>query len=234
MKPTLFLATIGLACLAVGEWIELIGAGDLDRWRHVSDGLVVAGDAELDGDNARHLKALPGTGVLVGEKRTGNLHTRESFGDCELHLEFMLAKRSNSGVKLHGHYEIQLLDSYGRKKLKGSDCGGVYPHWKWTGGRFTYLDDGVPPACNAAKPAGEWQTLDIIFQAPRFDEPGKKTANARFIRVELNGRVIHDDVELKSPTGFVTLKAKEVAKGPLMLQCDHGAVAFRNVRIRER
>jgi hypothetical protein len=73
--------------------------------------------------------------------------------------------------------------------------------------------------------------LDIIFQAPRFDSDGKKARNARFVKVVLNGKVIHDDVELKTPTGNNWSK-QEHATGPLFLQADHGPVAFRNIRVR--
>ncbi len=97
--------------------------------------------------------------------------------------------------------------------------------------KYHYLDKGVPPRRNACKKPGEWQTLDIVFQAPRFGADGKKTASARFVKVVLNGQLIHDDVEAATPTGHAW-KNKEVAAGPLLLQGDHGPVAFRNVRVR--
>ena len=98
--------------------------------------------------------------------------------------------------------------------------------------RYHYLDKGVPPRVNAARPAGEWQSLDIVFRAPRFDARGRKVANARFVRVALNGKVVHQDVEVRHPTGSAWRLKKEVARGPLLLQADHGPVAFRNVRVR--
>jgi len=76
-----------------------------------------------------------------------------------------------------------------------------------------------------------WQTLDIVFQAPRFDAAGKKTANARIVRAVLNGQVIHENQELLTPTGD-RWKNPEMAEGPIMLQGDHGPIAFRNVRVR--
>jgi hypothetical protein len=100
--------------------------------------------------------------------------------------------------------------------------------------RYHHIDDGVAPRSNAARRSGEWQTLDIVFQAPRFDKQGKKTANARFVKVVLNGQVIHEDVEVECPTGNAWRLSKEVASGPLLLQGDHGPVAFRNVRVRPR
>jgi hypothetical protein len=142
----------------------------------------------------------------------------------------MIPKSSNSGVKLQGLYEIQIYDSHGVKKPKASDCGGIYPRAEMEP-VYHHIDAGVPPRVNAARPAGEWQTLDITFRAPRFDAAGKKVANARFVRVVLNGQVVHDDVELRTPTGN-NWRTKEVARGPLLLQADHGPVAFRNVRVR--
>jgi hypothetical protein len=133
-------------------------------------------------------------------------------------------------VKFQSLYEIQIADSYGKKELTGADCGGVYPRAKLLP-RYQYLDKGVPPRVNAARPAGEWQTLHAIFLAPRFDREGKKVANARLVKAVLNDKLIHEDVELKTPTGHNYTK-KEVARGPLLLQGDHGPVAFRNVRVR--
>ena len=89
----------------------------------------------------------------------------------------------------------------------------------------------IPPQANAARRPGEWQTLDVIFQTPRFDEQGKKTANARFVKVVLNDQLIHENVDVKTPTGHVW-RDKEFAAGPLLLQADHGPVAFRNIRVR--
>src|SRR5262245_3267073 len=145
----------------------------------------------------------------------------------------MVSERSNSGVKFIGHYEIQLLDSFGRPvdQLTGSDCGGVYPRGESLPSYHT-IDRGTPPRVNACKKAGEWQSLDIIFRAPRFDRDGTKTENARFIKVVLNDQVIHESVELKYPTGSAWRKSKEVPEGPILLQGDHGPVAFRNVRVR--
>ena len=97
---------------------------------------------------------------------------------------------------------------------------------------YHYLDKGTPPRVNACKPAGEWQTLDATFRAPRFDAGGKKTSNARIVRATLNGLLIQENAEVPYATGAAWNKAKEHAAGPLLLQADHGAVAFRNLRVR--
>ncbi|MBI5863354.1 MAG: DUF1080 domain-containing protein [Planctomycetes bacterium] len=150
--------------------------------------------------------------------RGADLITTREFGDCTVKLDCMLPSGGNSGVYLMGRYEVQLFDSHGRPddKLRHSDLGGIY--------------SVSAPAKNAAKPAGEWQTLEIQFRAPRFDEHGKKVENARIVSVVLNGVRVQSDVELKGPTGG-ELPGGEKARGPLMLQGDHSPVAFRNITI---
>jgi hypothetical protein len=213
------------------KWVPLSGK-DLSAWRKPTGAWFVGGGVGLDPRDPKRLAATPGRGVLVNGKRgrTHNLLSKETFGDLEAHLEFLIPKGSNSGVKLEGLYEIQILDSWGVKHPTASDCGGIYPRAELLP-RYHHIDKGLPPRTNAARPAGQWQTLDVIFRAPRFDRRGKKTANARFVKVVLNGQVIHEDVELKTPTGHAW-HDKEVPSGPLLLQADHGPVAFRNIRVR--
>jgi hypothetical protein len=214
-------------------WIDLSGGKDLSAWQAPTGEWLIAGGVSIDPRNPKRLLARPGRGVLVnGRKgRTSNLLTKQKFTDIEVHLEFMIPHRSNSGVNFEGLYEIQIYDSFGVKHPGGADCGGIYPRAEEEP-RYHHLDEGVPPRANAARPAGEWQTLDVIFQAPRFDASGKKTANARFVKVVLNGKVIHENVEVHSPTGSAWRLKKEIPRGPLLLQADHGPVAFRHVRVR--
>jgi putative membrane-bound dehydrogenase-like protein len=211
-------------------WVEL--TRDFGAWKQPTGDWVIAGDAALDPDNPRKLVSRPGKGVLVTGRsgKARDLVSKEKFGDVEVHVEFLISKRSNSGVKFEGLYEIQIFDSHGAQKLNGASCGGIYPRAELKP-RYHHLDDGVAPRVNAARPAGEWQTLDAVFLAPRFDAAGKKIQNARVVKAVLNGQVIHEDVELKTPTGHAW-SSQEVATGPLLLQGDHGPVAFRNVRIR--
>lgn len=191
-----------------------------------------AKSVELDLANAKKLVPMPGQGIIVNNQtgKKKDLLSKAKFGDIELHAEFLICKGSNSGIKFHGHYEIQILDSFGKKTVTGDDCGGVYPRAELKP-KYHHIDEGIPPLVNAAKPAGEWQTLDVIFLSPRFDKDGKKTANARLVKVLLNGKLIHDNVELKTPTGNLW-KSKEMSEGPLLLQGDHGPVAFRDVKVR--
>lgn len=170
----------------------------------------------------------PGDRIVNGPTgRTANLVTNEKFGDVELYLEFMLAKGSNSGVYLHGLYEIQIFDSWGSTEpMKSSDCGGVYHRWINNQGV-----GGSPPRVNASRRPGEWQSFQIWFRTPRFDASGKKVENARFLRVLHNGILVQENVEVDGPTR-AHMNHPEAAVNPLMLQGDHGPVAFKDIYVR--
>jgi hypothetical protein len=172
-----------------------------------------------------------GTGILLNNFKEGqkdNLVTNWEHGDLYLEMDVMLPKGSNSGIYLQGRYELQLCDSWGIKNPKFSDIGGIYRNWEEEPGK---MFRGIAPLSNAAKAPGLWQNLQIHFQAPRFDKAGQKIANAKFVSVFLNGQPIHINVEVPLPTGG-PLSNQEVAMGPLMIQGDHGPVAFRNIRYR--
>lgn len=171
-------------------------------------------------------KAAPGDRMVNGKTgKTANLITDARFGSFELYLEFILAKGSNSGVFLHGLYEIQIFDSFGyHGPMTVGDCGGIYELPEGGG--------GSAPASNAARPPGEWQSLRIWFQAPRFDAPGKMTAKPKVLRVLLNEVPVQENVTLSGPTTS-HLNIPEAATNPIMLQGDHGPVAYRNIYIKE-
>jgi hypothetical protein len=213
-------------------WIVLLGSAGLDAWKSPTTNWETVGAVSLKSDNPKRLAATAGSGVAYNGPggRAVNLVSRETFGDVEVHLEFNVPKGSNSGIKLEGVYEIQIYDSYGVKKLSGSDCGGVYPRAELLP-KYHHIDEGYAPRTNATRPPGEWQTLDIVFHAPRFDVSGKKMANARFDKVELNGQVVQADRDVPTPTGNVW-RNQEHLTGPILLQGDHGPVAFRNLRVR--
>jgi hypothetical protein len=173
----------------------------------------------------------PGKGILLNindATRKDNLVTGFEHGDIELELEVMLPRGSNSGIYLQGRYEVQLLDSWGVRNPKYSDIGGIYRNWENQPGKI-YM--GKAPLSNPAKAPGLWQKMKISFRAPKFDAAGNKIANARFVSVQLNGVKIHDNVEVPLPTGG-PLENNEKATGPLMIQGDHGPVAFRNIKYR--
>jgi hypothetical protein len=229
--------TLLLACPSFGvddqPWIVLMGPREMTGWRTPTGAWQPAAGVSLDPANPRQFKIEPGVGVFVnGPKgKTSNLITKDSFGDLEVHAEFCVPKGSNSGVKFHGTYEIQIFDSFkSTKKPSGSDCGGIYPRSLMLP-KYHHIDEGIAPKLNACLAPGEWQTLDMIFLAPKFNVAGKKVANARMLKVVLNGKVIHDHVEMKTATGNNWDKP-EHATGPFLIQADHGPVAFRNVKLR--
>lgn len=187
-----------------------------------------------DSSDSARLAAVPEVGdrMLNGRNgRTQDLITDEKFGNVELYVEFMVARRSNSGVYLQGHYEVQILDSFGVTTPAYGDAGGIYEGFS----KFERIANnkfaGSPPRVNAARRPGQWQSYLIWFRAPRFDENGSKTANAEFLRVWHNGELIQEKVEVDEPT-VSAMGAPEAPLGPLMLQGDHGFVAFRNIYIR--
>ncbi len=196
---------------------KLRNEGQKDTWKVVSQVAIDKADP----------KRLIGTGAggtpdavlfRAPVAHGSDLLTEKSFGDCRLHIELMVPKDSNSGVYLMGRYEVQVFDSFGKAddQIAHSDMGGIY--------------SVKAPATNASKAPGQWQSLDIIFRAPRFDAAGNKTENARFVKVALNGKTIQKNVEVKGPTGG-ELPGGEKPTGPLMLQGDHGVVAYRNIII---
>ena len=213
--------------------VELM-PGNLAAWKAPHGDWIEVADVEIDPKNPKKLVGKEGKGAWWnGPKgRTTNLYSKQKFADIEVHLEFNIPKGSNSGIKFHGHYEIQILDSFGKKKLSGDDCGGIYPRAEVKAGKYTHIDEGIAPKVNACKAPGEWQTLDVAFLAPRFDKEGKKIKNAMIAKAVLNGQVIHEKQELLTPTGD-RWKNAEMFEGPLMLQADHGPVAFRNIKVRE-
>ena len=177
------------------------------------------------------LSAKPGTGVIVNGPtgRTSNLLSKAEFGDVKAHIEFMVSKDSNSGVYFMGRYEIQVFDSWRKEsEYAGIECGGIYQ--RWDNNRNPKGFEGHSPRINASRPPGQWQTFDVVFRAPRFDKTGRKISNARFETVYHNGELVHEDIELTGPTRASTYN-DEQPTGPLMIQGDHGPVAYRNIRV---
>lgn len=227
------LALIQTACLAAKDCSQChkahLTGDDFSAWRDDTGQWGVAGDATLAPGDEKRLAVEPGTGAIVNGPtgRTKHLLSKQQFGDARAHLEFMVAKDSNSGVYLMGRYEVQVFDSWQKESAyPGIECGGIYR--RWDNSRTPKGFEGRSPRVNASKPPGQWQTFDIVFRAPRFDENGRKIANARFEKVVHNGVVVHADVELTGPTRAGAYN-DEKPLGPLMLQGDHGPVAYRNV-----
>jgi len=223
------LPLLGGVALAEDGWTQ-IGLDDC----YNSAEWIKAGDAALDPSNPRRLVAKDGSGVLINGKvgKTKSLVTkRRDYRDIELHVEFMVAKGSNSGIIFHGNHEIQILDSAHVKEPTGGHCGGIYPRAAMKP-KYHHIDKGSPPRVNAAKKPGLWQSYDIIFQAARFDKAGKKTANAKFVKVTHNGKVIQENVEVPYACG-PNWDRKQYPQGPIIIQGDYGPIAIRNVRVRD-
>ncbi|MEV4481638.1 family 16 glycoside hydrolase [Micromonospora coxensis] len=186
----------------------------------------------FDGDDLNAWQATGGgaaTWPLANgsmESLGGDIRTKQTFGDFTLHVEWwqptypstvMGQARGNSGIFLQDRYEIQVLDSYGDTSLDNTEAGAIY-------GRR-------PADSNAATAPETWQTYDITFRAARFDSSGNKTANAR-VSMRWNGVLVHDNVEITSPTGSGA--PENPTAGPIRLQ-DHGDpganIRYRNIWI---
>lgn len=165
-------------------------------------------------------------GVLYSGK-TSSAKTKQDFGDMQLHLEFQTpAKvegngqgRGNSGVFLHGRYEVQVLDNYNNPTYVNGMVGSIYKQ--------------AIPLANPSRKPGEWQTYDIIFTAPRFSKAGIMIDPA-YVTVLFNGVLVQHHVAVKGTTEYIGYPKMQVAaKGPIILQ-DHGnPVGFRNIWVRE-
>lgn len=157
---------------------------------------------------------------------TGDIQTKEEFGDIQLHIEWRSPKevqsegqgRGNSGIFLQGMYELQVLDSYESKTYSNGQAGSIYKQ--------------TIPLVNATKAPGEWQTYDVVYRAPKFE--GEQLKEPATITVLHNGILIQDHTEIKGTTEYIGApKVVAHGKGPLKLQ-DHGnPVSYRNIWVRE-
>lgn len=171
---------------------------------------------------------------MVVPRKAGSIHTKRVFGNCQLHVEWRTPEgvparvtdqsRSNSGVFLMGRYEIQVLDSYTDDDYRTNHT--------YADGQAAAIYGSHPPMVNATRKPGAWQTYDIAFLRPLFDEKGKVIRKAR-VTVFHNGVCVHNNVEIEGTTAH-KIKAKYTphGEGPIGLQ-DHGnPIAFRNIWIR--
>ncbi len=206
-------STQGAPGQAPSDAVVLFDGKDLSQWA---------------GEDRQPAKWKVADGYFEVMPKTGIIHTRQPFGDCQLHVEFSepvpakgeSQERGNSGVFLHGLYEVQVLDSYENKTYADGSASAVYAQF--------------PPLVNASRPPGQWQAYDIIFHGPRFDKDGKLLRPAH-VTVLHNGVLTQDNVELSGPTGHHVRPPYTPGpdKLPLALQ-DHGyPVRYRNIWIRE-
>ncbi|WP_158545226.1 3-keto-disaccharide hydrolase [Bremerella cremea] len=175
-------------------------------------------------------------GVLTstkGNARSNHIVSQLHFRDADIHVEFMLPEKGsgNSGIYIHGNYELQILNSAGKEKLDQGDMGAVY---------------GFAPALvNAAKAPGEWQVYDIRYRAPRRDAAGKIVAEGQ-ITAWLNGQKVQDGTKLSEPRSSyhpfrykttpyldaIAAKQLKTSVGPVFLQDHDNPVKFRNVWVK--
>lgn len=227
---------LAITPVRAAEWIDLLAGDPAGTFKKVDPLWHAARAVRVDSANPRKLTVEEGTGIFTNAPRgtAKDLYTRREFGDLAVEIEFLIPQKSNSGVKMMGLYEIQITDSFGKSKLTGSDCGGIYPRAELLP-KYRHLDEGIAPRTNACGKPGEWQKLEISFRAARHEGEGaarKKVANARYDKVVLNGKVVHENLEVASPTGH-NWSRPEPARGPLMLQLDHGPIAVRRFVARD-
>jgi Domain of Unknown Function (DUF1080) len=157
---------------------------------------------------------------------TGDLFTREKFGDCQLHVEWSEPPdirgssqgRGNSGVLLMHRYEIQVLDAFRNPTYADGQAGAMYGQW--------------PPLANPSRPPGEWNIYDIVFEAPKFE--GEKLVKHAYFTVFMNGVLMHNRKESMGPMVYrqVAHYTPHSGEEPLGLQDHHNPVRYRNIWIR--
>jgi len=195
-------------------------------WRGVAEVAAVPGKMEF---------TSTGDGRIVVNGDTKDLKipyllTREEYGDVRIELEFMVPKGSNSGVYVMGRYEVQIFDSFGRPRVGSGDLGGIYQRWDPARPKDQQGFEGVAPMANAAKAPGEWQSLDIHFRAPRFNEAGGKLSDATFEKVFVNGVLVQENATTTGHTRSAPMEG-DAARGPIAIQGDHGPIAIRAFRV---
>lgn len=211
-EPEPVVVTPGENAAPPSDAIVLFNGKDLSQWTSV------------DGKEPRW---TVNDGVITIEKGTGDIKTRRTFGDIQLHIEWRTPPmvegegqgRGNSGIFLQERYELQVLDSYKNRTYSNGQAGSIYKQ--------------TMPLVNASKGPGEWQTYDVIYIAPRFNSDGSLQQSGR-ITVLHNGVLIHHNTEILGTTEYIG-KPKYVAheKASLRLQ-DHGnPVSYRNIWLRE-
>jgi hypothetical protein len=232
LLPALLILTGSL--VASGMWIDEYKSGII--WpkpaivealpdKAPSDAIVLFNGENLDAFNGGDKwEIADGAATAKG----GGLTTKEKFGSCQVHVEFATPAevkgngqgRGNSGIYLMGRYEVQVLDSYENETYYDGQCAAIYKQ--------------QPPMVNASRKPGEWQSLDIIFTAPTFNDD-KTVATPGYVTVLHNGVLVHNHFELQGSTSYVEAPkySKHSPKEPLNIQFHGNPVRFRNIWLRE-
>ena len=195
----------------------LFDGKDLSKWVQMGKG------ADAD-------KAIPPTWPVKDGyfecAGNGDLFTREKFGDIQLHVEWSEPAdvkgtsqgRGNSGILIMSRYEIQVLDAFKNPTYADGQAGAIYGQW--------------PPLANPARPAGQWQAYDIVFEAPAFE--GEKLTRPAYVTVFMNNVLMHNRKEMMGAMVYrkVATYAAHGAEEPLALQDHHNPVRYRNIWVR--
>lgn len=200
---------------APSDAVVLFDGRDLSKWRGQRSSITKAGSDEAQWKvESGYFEVVP---------KTGDLATKEKFGDVQLHIEWSEPEgisgtsqgRGNSGVILMGKYEIQVLDSYKSPTYADGQAGAIYGQW--------------PPLANAVRKPGDWNSYDIVFEAPKFE--GEKLVKPAYFTVFLNGVLLHNRKESMGPMVYrqVAHYVPHPAEDALMLQNHNNAVRYRNV-----
>lgn len=193
--------------------VVLFGENNLSQWESVE-----GEDAQWD-VTGNYFTVKPGTGAI---------QTKENFGSFQLHVEWRSPQeivgesqgRGNSGIFLQGMYEVQVLDSYDNRTYANGQAGSLYKQY--------------PPLVNAMRPPSEWETYDIIYTEPEFDERNGALIEPGYVTVLHNGVVVQNHAKLQGTTEYIgTPKWKAHGDGPIILQDHSNPVSFRNIWIRK-
>ncbi len=205
----------------------------LNDFRPASSNWKLAADVFFNLNKANNSTTKSGTGIVVhrltAPEVTDHLFTKMEHGDIALDLEFMLDKGVAAGIALQGRYTILLTDSWGCSAPSPANCGAIAGRWDESRPTGRKLFESHSPTQNVTKAPGLWQQLSVVFRAPRFNQSGQKIANARLVRVVLNGVTVQTNVELTGPTQRAAF-ADEKPTGPLVILGDGNGAALRNVR----
>jgi len=206
---------------------------DMSELQSTGQNWSIVSQVHSDFTQELNIEVKEGMGILVNQPTSENrdpIFSTFEHGDIELDLEFMMPKGSNSGIYFQSRYEIQLLDSWDVNNLTSQDCGSIYERWDDQKPEGQQGYEGHAPKKNVSKAPGLWQHLHIKFKAPKFDSLGNKIADALFEEVSHNGILIHENIAVTGPTRAAFSDQLELPKAALMLQGDHGPVAFRNIK----
>ena len=204
--------TPGIAGQPPSDAVVLFDGNDLSKWVQRGKGGKTLAPAWKVKDG--YMELVPGT---------GSHKTKEAFGDVQLHIEWATPAqprgssqaRGNSGVMFMELYEIQVLDSYENISYADGQAGSIYGQY--------------PPLVNASRKPGEWQSYDIVFEAPRFD--GDKLERPAFVTVFHNGVLLHHRRQMMGPMRHraVSEYSPHEAELPLLLQSHGNPVRYRNI-----